>query len=268
LQLGGAEPRELAASARIGADLGYAEINLNVGCPSDRVQKGTFGACLMREPALVAECVAAMRAAARIPVTVKCRIGVDDQDPENALPALIDACVAAGVTTFAVHARKAWLHGLSPKDNREIPPLDYGIVYALKRARPELTIVVNGGIASLDEAEAHLAHVDGVMLGRAAYQTPWVLANVDQRFFRESVSNRTQQDIIAEFRPYIAARLSEGVPLAAMTRHILGLFHGQPGARLFRRHLAENAHKRGAGLEVVDSAMALLETAARQLTPA
>ena len=172
LQLGGSEPERLAAAAGIGADVGYDEINLNVGCPSDRVQSGRFGACLMREPMLVAECVAAMRASVSIPVTVKCRIGVDDQDPEAALPTLIDACTAAGVTTFAVHARKAWLEGLSPKENREVPPLDYDIVYRLKRAKPQLTIVLNGGVATLDEVEAHLRHVDGVMAGRAAYQTP------------------------------------------------------------------------------------------------
>src|SRR3954465_4255483 len=183
LQLGGADPKKLAEAARIGAERGYDEINLNVGCPSDRVQSGCFGAALMKQPTLVADCVAAMGPAGNVPVTVKCRIGVDEQEPREALPALVDACVAAGVTIFAVHARKAWLSGLSPKENREVPPLDYGLVYALKDERPELTIVINGGVGSLDEAEAHLGHVDGVMLGRAAYQSPAILADVDRRFF-------------------------------------------------------------------------------------
>ena len=256
LQLGGAEPEKLARAARIGADRGYDEINLNIGCPSDRVQSGCFGAALMKEPALVAECVAAMRAAVDIPVTVKCRIGVDDQDPQIALPALIDACTATGVDVFAVHARKAWLSGLSPKENREVPPLDYAIVYALKRERPELTIIVNGGIASLDDAESHLAHVDGVMLGRAAYQSPAILADADRRFF--GGNPRDVNAAVEAYVEYIAARLDEGVPLNAMTKHMLGLFHGQPGARLFRRHLSENATKKGAGLSVLRDALAYL----------
>src|SRR6266481_734723 len=192
LQLGGAEPEKLAQAARIGAEFGYDEINLNVGCPSDRVQSGCFGATLMRDPSLVAECVAAMRGAIAIPVTLKCRIGVDDQDPQSALPALVDECARASVRIFAVHARKAWLTGLSPKENRDVPPLDYPLVYALKRARPDLTIIVNGGIASLDEAETHLPHVDGVMIGRAAYQSPSLLADVDARFFGESAGDVTQ----------------------------------------------------------------------------
>jgi tRNA-dihydrouridine synthase A len=258
LQLGGAEPKKLAQAARIGAERGYDEINLNVGCPSDRVQSGCFGAALMKEPDLVGECVAAMRAAVTIPVTVKCRIGVDDQDPEIALPALVEACAPAGVTMFAVHARKAWLSGLSPKENREVPPLDYGIVYALKRARPDLTIVVNGGIASLDEAEAHLRHVDGVMLGRAAYQSPAILADVDHRFFGGEA--REVNAAVEAYVDYIAARLEEGVPLNAMTKHMLGLFHSQPGARAFRRHLSENACRKGAGLSVLRDALAFLNT--------
>jgi tRNA-dihydrouridine synthase A len=257
LQLGGSEPSKLAAAARIGADFGYDEINLNVGCPSDRVQSGCFGAALMREPDRVAECVAAMRAAVSIPVTVKCRIGVDDQDPHAALPALIDACVQAGVGTFAVHARKAWLSGLSPRENREIPPLDYGLVYALKRARPDLTIIINGGIGSLDEAEAHLAHVDGVMLGRAAYQTPAMLLEVDARFFGQR--GRELSHAVAAYIDYIAARLADGAPLNAMTKHMLGLFHGRPGARLFRRHLSENATRKGAGIAVLREALAFID---------
>jgi tRNA-dihydrouridine synthase A len=256
LQLGGSEPQKLAAAARIGAEFGYDEINLNVGCPSDRVQSGCFGAALMREPARVADCVAAMRAAVSIPVTVKCRIGVDDQDPAVALPALVEACASAGVSTFAVHARKAWLSGLSPRENREVPPLDYDLVYALKRARPDLTIIINGGIGSLDEAEAHLAHVDGVMLGRAAYQTPAILLDVDSRFF--AGSRRDLSDSIASYLEYVATRLADGAPLNAMTKHMLGLFHGRPGARLFRRHLSENATRKGADLSVLHHALAYI----------
>ena len=256
LQLGGAEPARLAEAAKIGADFGYDEINLNVGCPSDRVQSGCFGAALMKEPMRVADCVAAMRAAVAIPVTVKCRIGVDDQDPQTALPALVDACARAGVTTFAVHARKAWLSGLSPKENREVPPLDYALVYALKRAKPELTIVVNGGISSLDEAEAHLENVDGVMLGRAAYQTPAILSEVDSRFFGKTA--RDMNEAVEAYIDYIGARLLEGVPLNAMTKHMLGLFNGIPGARQFRRHLSENATKKGAGVSVLRDALAFI----------
>ena len=256
LQLGGAEPAKLARAAAIGTERGYDEINLNVGCPSDRVQSGCFGAALMREPALVGECVAAMRAAVSVPVTVKCRIGVDDQDPQEALSALIDACARAGVDTFAVHARKAWLSGLSPKENREIPPLDYALVYELKRARPELTIIVNGGIGSLEQAEEHLCHADGVMLGRAAYQSPALLADVDWRFFGEPP--RDVNAAVDAYVEYIAARLDEGVPLNAMTKHMLGLFHGQPGARQFRRHLSENATRKGADISVLVDALAFV----------
>jgi len=257
LQLGGSEPPKLATVAKIGAEFGYDEINLNVGCPSDRVQSGCFGAALMREPARVADCVAAMRAAVSTPVTVKCRIGVDDQEPNVSLPALIDACAKAGVDTFAVHARKAWLSGLSPRENRELPTLDYGLVYELKRARPELTIIINGGIGSLEEARAHLAHVDGVMLGRAAYQTPSILTCVDAEFFGDA--RRELSDAVAAYVDYIAVRLEDGVPLNAMTKHMLGLFHGRPGARLFRRHLSENATRKGAGIAVLREALAYLE---------
>jgi tRNA-dihydrouridine synthase A len=257
LQLGGAEPARLAEAARIGADFGYDEINLNVGCPSDRVQSGRFGACLMREPALVADCVAAMRAAVSIPVTVKCRLGVDDQNPEESLRTLIDTCARAGVTTFAVHARKAWLEGLSPKDNREIPPLDYDLVYRVKRERPNLTIVVNGGIATLDEAAGHLEHVDGVMLGRAAYQSPAILAQVDARFFGGDA--REIEAVTDAYCDYVGVQLARGVPLHAMTKHMLGLFNGRPGARQFRRHLSENATRRGASLDTLRDALAHLE---------
>ncbi len=255
VQLGGAEPRQLAAAARICAGLGYDEINLNVGCPSDRVQEGRFGACLMREPALVGDCVAAMKAAVAVSVTVKCRIGVDEQDPEEALNRITDAAVAAGADALIVHARKAWLQGLSPKENRDVPPLDYDRVYRLKAAHPALPIAINGGIATLDETESHLAHVDGVMLGRAAYQNPGLLLEVDRRFFGEAPPVANAFEAVAAFEPYIAARLAEGVRLHQMTRHILGLFSGRPRARLFRRHLAMEAAKPGAGLDVLRAAV-------------
>ena len=257
LQLGGSDPKKLANAARIGSERGYDEINLNAGCPSDRVQSGCFGAILMRTPELAGECVAAMRAAAPAPVTVKCRIGVDDQNPEEALPDFVDACMAAGADTFIIHARKAWLSGLSPAENREIPPLDYSLVYRLKRARPELTIIVNGGISSLDAAEAHLAAVDGVMLGRAAYQNPGILADVDSRFFGEA--GTALNEAIEAYTEYVAALLAEGVPLNAMTKHVLGLFQGRRGARMFRRHLSENATRKGAGVSVLLNALALVE---------
>ena len=256
LQLGGSEPAKLAEAARAGEDRGYDEINLNVGCPSDRVQSGCFGAALMKEPERVGDCVAAMRARVKIPVTVKCRIGVDEQEPEIALPALIAACARSGVTTFAVHARKAWLSGLSPKENRDVPPLDYALVHALKRARPELTIVINGGIRTLDEAAEHLKHVDGVMLGRAAYQNPAMLAEVDARFFGEAP--RDVNEAVLAYADYVDGELAKGVPLNAMTKHMLGLFHGLPGARLFRRHLSENAHKKGADVSVLRDALGFI----------
>jgi tRNA-dihydrouridine synthase A len=256
LQLGGAEPSRLAEAAKIGWELGYDEINLNVGCPSDRVRSGRFGACLMREPELVADCVSAMRAAVTVPVTVKCRVGVDEQDPEVALYALVEACASAGVRIFAVHARKAWLAGLSPKENREIPPLDYPLVYRLKRDHPALTIVLNGGIASLDQARAHLAHVDGVMMGRAAYQDPALLAEVDAEFFHGEI--RTPEIAVEAYLEYVNRQLQSGVPLNAMTRHMLGLFNGRPGARRFRRHLSENVTRPGAGIAVLRAALSSL----------
>jgi tRNA-dihydrouridine synthase A len=259
LQLGGAEPAKLAEAAKIGTDFGYDEINLNVGCPSERVQSGRFGACLMREPELVAECVTAMRAAVSIPVTVKCRIGVDDQEPEIVLRTMLNLCAQAGVTVFAIHARKAWLEGLSPKENREIPPLSYELVYAIRHEHPDLTIVLNGGIETLDQAERHLAHVDGVMLGRAAYHSPAMLAEVDARFFggvRAEIDNVVERYVV-----YTERQLHAGVPLAAMTKHLLNLFNGRPGARLFRRHLSENATRRGAGIDVLRDALAHLHTA-------
>ncbi|WP_374513747.1 tRNA dihydrouridine(20/20a) synthase DusA [Brevundimonas sp.] len=269
LQLGGSDPRELAEAARIGEGFGYDEINLNVGCPSDRVQSGRFGACLMQEPALVAECMAAIGEAVSVPATVKCRIGVDDQDPEVALFALVDACASAGVEVFVIHARKAWLQGLSPKENRDVPPLDYGLVRRLKRERPHLSISLNGGVASLDEAEAHLdaadgVQLDGVMLGRAAYHEPAILGQADRRLFGAATGDVDAFEAIARYRPYMAARLAEGVHLPAMTRHMLGLMHGRAGARAFRRILTVESVRPGAGLEVLDRAVeAVREAEAR-----
>jgi tRNA-dihydrouridine synthase A len=263
LQLGGSEPALLAQAARIGEAFGYDEINLNVGCPSDRVQSGRFGACLMAEPGLVADCVAAMRAAVGVPVTVKCRIGIDDQDADADLDAFVDRVAAAGATTFVVHARKAWLQGLSPKQNRDIPPLDHARVHRLKQRRPELCIIVNGGIASLDEAEAHLRRCDGVMLGRAAYHNPWILADVDRRVFGDRHAPPSRDDVVEALLPYVERRLAEGVRLHQVTRHILGLYQGLPGARLWRRHLSENATRPGAGIEVIEQARDLVARAAR-----
>lgn len=267
LQLGGCDPLRLAEAARIGAELGYGEINLNVGCPSDRVQSGRFGACLMKEPFLVADCVAAMGRGVDVPVTVKCRIGVDDQDPEESLFGLVDACAAAGVATFIVHARKAWLKGLSPKENRDIPPLDYGLVERLKGERPALTIVLNGGIETLEQAERCLNWADGVMLGRAAYHTPALLAEVDARLFGDGEPIEAEAAVEA-FRPYIARTIAAGTPFYAIARHMLGLFSGRPGARAWRRILTVEGVKSGAGLEVLDRALgAVVAPAALQAAP-
>ncbi|MCS6622969.1 tRNA dihydrouridine(20/20a) synthase DusA [Roseibacterium beibuensis] len=272
LQLGGSDPEQLAEAARIGEAFGYDEINLNVGCPSDRVQSGRFGACLMREPALVADCMASIRAAVSVPATVKCRIGVDDQDPEVSLFETVDACAAIGVDVFIVHARKAWLQGLSPKENRDVPPLDYGLVRRLKRERPHLSVTINGGVASLGEAEAHLdaadgVQLDGVMLGRAAYHEPGILGQADRRLFGASTPDVDAFEAIDRYRPYMAARLSEGVHLPAMTRHMLGLMHGRPGARAFRRILTVEAVKAGSGLEVVDRAVDAVREAEARMEP-
>uniref|UniRef100_B0T6V6 tRNA-dihydrouridine(20/20a) synthase n=1 Tax=Caulobacter sp. (strain K31) TaxID=366602 RepID=B0T6V6_CAUSK len=260
LQLGGSEPADLAAAARIGEDFGYDEINLNVGCPSDRVQSGRFGACLMREPKLVADCMAAMTAAVSVPVTVKCRIGVDDQDPEQSLFELVDLSAQAGVTHFVVHARKAWLKGLSPKENRDVPPLDYPLVHRLKAERPALTIVINGGIPDLDASLVQLAHVDGVMLGRAAYHEPGLLGQVDRRVFGEG-RDVDAFEAVELYKSYMASQLAAGVHLTAMSRHMLGLFHGMPGARAWRRILTVEGVAAGAGLEVVDRALAAVRQA-------
>ncbi len=259
LQLGGSDPVDLATSARIGEAFGYDEINLNVGCPSDRVKDGRFGACLMAEPALVARCVEAMKRAVAIPVTVKCRIGIDDQDPEVSLDAMARGVVAAGADALIVHARKAWLNGLSPKENRDVPPLDYDRVYRLKAALPNVPVIINGGIASLEEARAHLEHVDGVMLGRAAYQEPWRLLNVDPLLFGEAAPHASMKHAFAAMLPYIERELARGTRLHAITRHFVGAFHGVPGARAFRRHLAERGVKPGADVNVLREAISLVD---------
>jgi tRNA-dihydrouridine synthase A len=257
LQLGGCDPAALAACARIGADAGFDEINLNVGCPSERVQEGRFGACLMAEPALVGDCVAAMKAAVAIPVTAKCRIGIDDQDPEQALELFAHAIERAGADALVVHARKAWLKGLSPKENREVPPLDYERVYRLKAAHPRLTIVLNGGIGSIEHALDHLAHVDGVMMGRAVYQEPWRLLGVDSALFGEQARFASAKDAAAALVPYIERELTQGTRLHAITRHLHGLFCAVPGARAFRRHLAGAATANG-GAEFLLAALRLV----------
>src|SRR5258706_13607772 len=258
LQLGGSDPRDLATSAKIGEDFGYDEINLNVGCPSDRVKDGRFGACLMAEPALVAACVGAMKRTVAIPVTVKCRIGIDDQDPEIALDALARGVVAAGADALIVHARKAWLDGLSQKQNRDIPPLDYDRVYRLKAALADVPVIINGGVASLGEAKQHLGFVDGVMLGRAAYQEPWRLLAVDPELFGEAAPHAAMKDVFEAMIPYIEGQLAQGVRLHSITRHFVGAFHAVPGARAFRRHLAENGVKPGAGVKVLRDAIVLV----------
>jgi tRNA-dihydrouridine synthase A len=261
LQLGGSNPADLATAAVIGEDFGYDEINMNVGCPSDRVQDGRFGACLMAEPALVGACVAAMKQKVRVPVTVKCRIGIDDQEPEAALNALARSVIAAGAAMLIVHARKAWLKGLSPKENRDIPPLDYDLVYRLKASLPHVPIIINGGIPSIAAATEHLAHVDGVMLGRAAYQEPWRLLEADATIFGETSPAATMKEAIDAFMPYVERELAGGTRLHAITRHMVGAFHAVPGARAFRRHLAEQGVKSGAGASVLRDAMALVHDA-------
>ena len=254
LQVGGSDPDELEVCARAAADYGYDEINLNVGCPSDRVQRGRFGACLMAEPDLVARCVEAMR---RVPieVTVKTRIGIDDQDSYEELRGFVDAVVGAGCETLIVHARKAWLSGLSPKQNREIPPLRYDVVYRLKQDYPDLTLALNGGVQDLDESLAHLDKVDGVMIGRAAYQSPYLLAEADQRLFGEVSPVVSRAEVVMALMPYAERLADEGTPIKYLTRHILGLFNGEPGARLWRRYLSENAHLADAGPEVLIEAL-------------
>jgi tRNA-dihydrouridine synthase A len=258
LQLGGSEPELLAQAARIGAEAGFDEVNLNCGCPSDRVQAGRFGACLMREPALVAESVAAMIGACDVPVTVKCRLGVDDDHDWNHFLHFIDSIAYAGCRMFVIHARNAWLKGLSPKENREVPPLRYGWAYQLKRERPQLQIVVNGGIATMDEATQHLAHTDGAMLGRAAYHDPFLLHRLDVAWFGGAL--RTRGDLLRAYRPYVEEQLARGVFLKHITRHVLGLFAGERGGRAFRQVLSEGAHKPGADWALVEQALSLTES--------
>jgi tRNA-dihydrouridine synthase A len=255
LQVGGAEPEALAAVARIAEDMGYDEINLNVGCPSDRVRQARFGACLMAEPELVARCVAAMGQAADLPVTVKTRTGIDWRDSYEDLAGFVGTVAGAGCRSFAIHARKAWLRGLSPKENREVPPLDYDRVYRLKRDFPDLEIVLNGGVQDLDQTEEHLARVDGVMIGRAAYQDPYVLAEADRRVFGDPSPVPSREEVVRALLPYAERQCARGVPVKAITRHILGLFNGRPGARLWRRSLSEEAHRPGAGPEVIEEAL-------------
>ncbi len=266
LQLGSCDPTALAQSARIGEDFGYDEINLNVGCPSDRVQEGRFGACLMAEPVLVADCVAAMKAAVKIPVTVKCRIGIDGQDPDEALFAFTAAVKTAGTDALIVHARKAWLKGLSPRENRDVPPLDYSSVHRLKAAHPDVEIVLNGGIGSLEQAQAELSAVDGVMMGRAAYQEPWRLLGVDPSLYGVPAPFGSPKEAAFALIPYIERELAKGVRLSAITRHVLGLFRAVPGARAFRRYLAVEAVKPGASASVMADALALVADARGDLT--
>jgi tRNA-dihydrouridine synthase A len=255
LQLGGSEPGELARCAGIAAEFGYDAVNLNVGCPSDRVQSCRFGACLMAEPDLVAECVAAMRAAVNLPVTVKTRIGIDGRDSYEELVDFVARVAMGGCEVFVIHARKAWLNGLSPKENRQIPPLRYEIVHRIKRDFPGLTVVLNGGLTDLDQVAEQLRQVDGVMIGRAAYENPYLLAGVDRRFFGSSAPPSSRHQVIRAFLPYVEAQLRQGTPLHCMTRHILGLFQGVPGARVWRRHLSERACRHGAGVEVLEAAL-------------
>jgi tRNA-dihydrouridine synthase A len=261
LQLGGCDPHKLAEAAQIGVDFGYDEINLNVGCPSDRVQSGRFGACLMAEPELVGRCVTVMKQAVDTPVTVKCRIGIDQQNPEKALFDFARHQIDAGVDALIVHARKAWLDGLSPKDNRDVPPLDYNIVHRLKQRYPRTPIIINGGFVTLALASQQLQAVNGVMIGRAAYKRPHILAEVDRMFFGVGQPAPDLCDVVRGLIPYFAVNCEHGVPLKSMTRHLLGMFHGMPGARSWRRHLAENAHLPDAGPQIVIDALSAVEDA-------
>lgn len=257
LQLGGSDPGLLANSAKMGEDFGYDEINLNVGCPSPRVNAGSFGACLMLEPELVADCVAAMRAKVKIPVTVKCRIGVDAQDSYESLQNFISTVASTGCNTFIIHARKAWLKGLSPKQNREIPPLRYEVVYQIKKDFPQLNVHINGGIKTLADVDVQLPHVDGVMIGRAAYSNPWLLSEIQNKYFPDKPV-KTREEIIQEFIPYVNEQIAQGVKLSSMTRHILGLFQGQRGAAIWRRHLSQYAHKQDANVNIIYEALRLV----------
>ena len=254
LQLGGSDPDAMTQSAEIVQQWGYDEVNINVGCPSDRVQSGSFGACLMQSPDLVAQNVKQMQSAVDIPVTVKCRIGVDEQDPKEALWALVEASANAGCKTFLVHARKAWLKGLSPKENRDVPPLDYELVYQLKQSFPELEIVINGGISTIEACHDHLKHVDGVMMGREAYSNPYIMAQVDQAFYGERAKPRTRDEVLADYIKYADQRLENGSRLNHLSKHIVGLYHGEPRSRLWRRHISQNAHVPGSNTDVLRAA--------------
>ncbi|HEY6334599.1 MAG TPA: tRNA dihydrouridine(20/20a) synthase DusA [Alphaproteobacteria bacterium] len=267
LQLGGSEPAALAACAKLAEDFGYDEVNLNLGCPSDRVQSAKFGVCLMAEPALVAEGVSAMIAATRLPVTIKTRIGVDERDSYGELLAFVRRIADVGCRSFAIHARKAWLQGLSPKENREIPPLRWDVVHRLKADNPDLEIVLNGGVEHLDQVETQLCLVDGVMIGRAAYRDPYILRSVDRRFFGDLAPMQSRRDIVERLLPYVERCRARGVPVKSITRHILGLFQGVPGARAWRRHLSTEAHRDGAGPEVIRAALSSIANEACIVTP-
>ena len=258
LQLGGSDPDDMTKAAELVQQWGYDEVNINVGCPSDRVQSGSFGACLMKTPKLVADNVKQMQAAVDIPVTVKCRIGVDDQDPQESLWALVDASANAGCGVFLVHARKAWLKGLSPKENRDVPPLDYELVYKLKHDFPELEIVINGGINTIEDCHTHLEHVDGVMMGREAYSNPYLLSQVDNAFYDEPSAPRTRDQVMRDYMDYIDVRLADGCRLNQLSRHVVGLFHGEPRSRLWRRHISQNAHIAGSDRRVLEDAYTVM----------
>ena len=254
LQLGGSDPDDMTRSAELVQQWGYDEVNINVGCPSDRVQSGSFGACLMKSPELVAQNVKQMSAAVDIPVTVKCRIGVDDQDEKDALWGLVDASANAGCDVFIVHARKAWLKGLSPKENRDVPPLNYELVYKLKEAFPELEIIINGGINTIADGQAHMEHVDGVMVGREAYSNPYLLSDVDRAFYNDDSEVRSRDQVMRDYMDYVDRRIGEGCRLNQLSRHIVGLYHGEPRSRLWRRHISQNAHLPGSDRQVLEQA--------------
>ena len=254
VQIGGSDPKQMALCARLAEGRGYDEININVGCPSGRVQAGKFGACLMAEPHTVADCVAAMHAVVRIPVTVKTRIGIDHQDSFEQLCTFVETVAKAGCNTFIVHARKAWLHGLSPKQNREVPPLNYRRVYKLKRVFPQLCIVINGGVKSLDQVEEHLQYVDGVMMGREAYANPYLLSSIDQRFFGDPSGPRSREQILDRYLDYCEREMRSGCRISRLSKHVTGLVHGQPGAKIWRRYLSENIHQPNANVEVIRQA--------------
>ncbi len=261
LQLGGSDPKAMALCAKMAEDAGYDEVNINVGCPSDRVQNGAFGACLMAEPELVAENVMAMQAAVDIPVTVKNRIAIDEMEEEATLRRFLSIVSSSGCKTFVVHARKAWLSGLSPKQNRDVPPLNYELVYQMKNEFPDLEIIINGGIKDLNESKEHLTHVDGVMIGREAYHNPYSMIDVDHNIYDDTKQTQpTRMEVLESYKEYMQQQMSEGVYLKSMSRHLLGLFTGEPGAKAWRRHISENAHKEGAGIEVIEKAAAFIKS--------